>query len=263
MNWRFCKRGFSLRDKLVIGLYSVIRFRPGAWSLLAKIAGSGDWCVRLRTPRGPARLVFDPLDPVELTVVDELLSGELYVVREPADVLVDCGAFRGISTIYLQDQLGARTVLAFEPQRDNFVILQRRLRNMPGTVRCENCAVGDRHGQVLFSGHGVGGQVGEEGASIGQIRLGDVKEIARAGSLLLKMDVEGAEETILPDLLPRLPPDCTIWVETHSTEGRARTLLDSCNAAGFEVSMIRARPDPESGVVFIDWKLRRSGDGAD
>lgn len=259
MNWRSCKRGFSLRDKLAICLYSAIRFRPGAWSLLAKVLGRGDWLLRLRTPQGAARLVFNPLDPVELIVVDELLFGELYVVRKSVDVLIDCGAFRGISTIYLQDQLGAGTVLAFEPQGENFFILQRRLQDLPGAIRCENCAVGDEDKQVFFSGHGVGGAVGKEGASIGQVRLADAGEIARADSLLLKMDVEGSEEMILPDILPHLPQRCVIWVETHFDEDRARELLAPYGAAGFEISMIRSRPDPESDVVFIDWELRRNG----
>lgn len=263
MNWHSCKRGFSLRDKLAIGLYSVIRHRPGIWSLLAKVVGRGDWHLRLCTPRGAARLVFNPLDPVELTVVDELLFGELYVARRSADVLVDCGAFRGISTIYLQDQLGAETVIAFEPQRDNFVVLQRRLQELSGAVQCKNCAVGDEDKQVFFSGKGIGGAVGKEGSSIGQVRLANIEKIIRAGSLLLKMDVEGAEEVILPDILPFLPQRCVIWLETHFGEDRARELLAPYRAAGFEVSMMRSRPDLASDAVFIDWKLQRNSDGAD
>lgn len=205
-------------------------------------------------------MVFDPLDPAELTVVDELLFEKLYVVQESADVLIDCGAFRGISTIYLQDQLRAGTVIALEPQRDNFVILQRRLRDLlSGAIRFENCAVGAERGQVLFSGYGVGGHIGKEGSSIRQIRLGDVEEIVRANSLLLKMDVEGAEEAVLPDILPHLPQRCVILVETHFSENRAWELFSAYSAVGFEVSMIRKRPNLESDAVFIDWELRRNG----
>lgn len=256
--WRAYKRGFSLYDKLVILLYSAIRFRPGAWYLLAKMVGHGDWCLRLRTPHGVARLVFNPLDPAELVVVDEILFERLYIIRHFADVLVDCGAFRGISTVFMQDQLRAGVVLAFEPETENFAILKQRLQNLLGDVQCKMYAVGNVQREVRFSGKGVGGRVGEEGKRVWQVRLSDTLEIRHAESLMLKMDVEGAEEAILPDLLPHLPSRCTILLETHSTEERAHALLDTYRAAGFKISMVRRHSG--SGVVFIDWELQRDGD---
>lgn len=97
-SWAVAARGASVRDKLLIAFYCVALFRPRAWQLLARIVGARDGCIRLAASGGAARVVFDPLSTAELTVVDELLFGELYTVGEHFDTLVDCGAFRGIST---------------------------------------------------------------------------------------------------------------------------------------------------------------------
>lgn len=256
-------RGWGFTDKLKLFLYGLIRKRPRAWELISKICGKGDWCVRVKTPRGPARIVFDPLAPDELSVVDELFYGGVYQFNGDApDVLLDCGAFRGISTIYLQDQVGAATVEAYELHPDNFAVLQRRLaKHCPG-AKAVHAAVGSSDGEVSFEGNGVGGRVQRDGLAAGavrvrEIRLGGMPSLAAAKNLLLKLDVEGEEEQILPGLLRSLPSRCTVFLETHGREKEAQDLVRPYRMAGFDVYMRRIRKEEDSHGSFIGWEMKR------
>jgi FkbM family methyltransferase len=256
-SWRAIARGASLRDKLLIVLYTAARFRPGVWRLLFKLTGIRVWCLHLRTPSGKARLVFDALEPLEMSVIDEFLFTTLYLLDVRADTVIDCGAFRGISTIYLSDQARAGTVIAFEPQKDNFAFLVQRLQQRLPDAVCRNEAVGNENSTVCFAGDGVGGSVGTDGVEIGQTRLADLPAIAASRSLLLKMDVEGAEQWILPELLTVLPEKCILLLETHFEDGRSEELIRPYVQSGFKAERVRARKHPFSEIIYEDWVLKR------
>jgi FkbM family methyltransferase len=242
---------------MAILLVLVFRSRPGFWNLLAKLVGERDYVITVRTPSGPARLVFNPLHTSELTVVDELLSGDVYIAKREASRFVDCGAFRGISTIYLQDQVKAVRVTAYEPQAENFAILARRLAKYLPAAVCVNAAVGPANGEVLFGGGGVGGSIGEVGNRVRMVRLRDELSAERPSTLLVKMDIEGAEHEVLPDILPVLPQDCSLFLETHFPLAPSRSLLEPFRREGFNVTECRSRKDSDSDVLFIDWELSR------
>ena len=257
-SWRAISRGASLRDKLLIVFYTAFRRRPGAWRFLRTLTGIQVWCLILQTPMGKARLVFDALQPVEMSVIDELLFTTLYLIEARADTVIDCGAFRGISTIYLSDQARAGTVIAFEPQKDNCAFLVQRVKQRLPDAVCRNEAVGNESSTVCFAGDGVGGSVGTDGVEIVQTRLADLPAIAASRSLLLKMDVEGAEQWILPELLTVLPEKCLLLLETHFEDGRSEELIRPYIRSGFEADRVRARKHPFSEIIYEDWVLKRS-----
>lgn len=257
VRWAAAARGARLCDKIKILLHVLARYRPGFWSLLHRFCGEKDWCITVKTPSGPARLVFNPLHTSELTVVDELLSGDIYIVKSKASRFVDCGAFRGISTIYLQDQVKAVRVTAYEPQAENFAILTRRLGKYLPAADCVNAAVGPENSEVLFGGGGVGGSIGEVGNRVRMVRLCDELSAEKPSTLLLKMDIEGAEHEVLPDILPVLPQDCSLFLETHFPLAPSRSLLEPFRREGFNVTECRSRKDSDSDVLFIDWELSR------
>jgi FkbM family methyltransferase len=256
-------RGADAASVAAIAFYGLFRHRPGVWRLMARWGFPGDWCLRLKTRRGVARLVFDPRQTDELTVVDELLYEPLYQTPCDCEVFVDCGAFRGISTVYLQDQVRADATIAIEPQQQNFERLSRRLQVHLPAVKAVNAALGVTSGEVFFAGEGVGGRISEEGIRTRVVGLDDLPELGKAQCLLLKMDVEGAEKDLLPALLPLLPKKCVILLETHYPEHEARQMLRVYEDSGFSVVLLRKRADFEAGVDFIDWELCRGiHDGA-
>jgi FkbM family methyltransferase len=251
-------RGHRWRDRVVILLVLSFRSRPGFWRFLARLAGQRDYVISVDTPSGPARLVFNPLHTSELTVVDELLPGDIYIAFWRADQFLDCGAFRGISTIYIQDQVRAATVSAFEPQPANFAVLSRRLAtHLPNAV-CVNAAVGAESGEVLFGGGGVGGSVGKEGSPVRMVRLRDEVAADSSAGLVVKMDIEGSEREVLPDLLPVLPHECSLFLETHFPLETSEAMVERFRQAGFIVRESRRRPEEDSDVLFIDWSLDRT-----
>jgi FkbM family methyltransferase len=250
-------RGQRWHDKLLILILVIFRSRPGFWRLVAAAFGAGDWVLTVRTPCGPARLVFDPQQTAELAVVDELLPGRIYIANSRASVLLDCGAFRGISTIYLQDQAKAARVVAFEPQVDNFTVLSRRLAKHLPTATVVNAAVGHSNGEALFDGNGVGGSISAKGSRVRVVRVRDEIRCADKDVLLMKIDIEGAERDLLPDVQGALPINCTIFLETHFAEGTAEAILAPLFGAGFSRREIRRHQHGTSGVQFIDWELKR------
>jgi FkbM family methyltransferase len=257
-NWtELAGRGWRLADRVAIIVYLLFRSRPGFWRLVARLIGERDYVITVATPSGPARLVFNPRHTSELTVVDELLPGDIYTAKSRVGHFFDCGAFRGISSIYLQDQLKAARVVAFEPQHENVAVLTRRLAKYYPDAVCVNAAVGAENANVLFEGVGVGGSIGAEGRPVRMVRLRDELAGSGAEGLLLKMDIEGAEREVLPDLLPVLPQECSLFLETHFALGSTEALLGPFCEAGFAIKECRRREEGGSDVLFIDWELHR------
>lgn len=250
-------RGTTPADKLKLCFYLIARYRPGLWALVQRALGRAEWCIKVKTATGHARLVFNPLHTSELTVVDELLPGDIYAAQCTAAEFIDCGAFRGISTIYLQDQVKALRVIAYEPQAENFKILTRRLAQYLPGASCVNAAVGPKSGEVMFGGGGVGGSVNVKGHLVRMLDLRDEFSGSDAERLLLKMDIEGAERDVLPDILPVLPQSCVLFLETHFPQGPSEALVALFREEGFAVKECRRRKESGSDVLFIDWELRR------
>jgi hypothetical protein len=63
----------------------------------------------------------------------------------------------------------------------------------------------------------------------------------RGRRLLLKMDVEGAEEHILPRVIDCLPSQCAIFFEVHGGQGVWNKLGKIASQNGFHVEITRQR----------------------
>ena len=61
--------------------------------------------------------------------------------------------------------------------------------------------------------------------------------------LLLKLDVEGEEAKIMPDLVPLLPPTCAVFFESHNGEDGFRDMERHLTAAGFAVQRNRTHDE--------------------
>jgi hypothetical protein len=92
------------------------------------------------------------------------------------------------------------------------------------------------------------------------MRLREEVSATDAEAFLVKMDFEGAEREALPDLLPALPPSCSLFLETDFPSGPSESLVGIFREAGFVVKECRWREESGSDVLFIDWELCRSGE---
>jgi len=135
------------------------------------------------------------------------LSGEYEWIKShgirPGDVVVDCGANHGFSTILFSKWTGPEgKVFAFEPLAHNMKILHENLRlNSAANVTCRSVAVGSAPGKVKITTHPNGTIFtkkpprGQSGVEVPLVRLDD--EFGSTRVDFLKIDVEGFELEVL------------------------------------------------------------------
>jgi FkbM family methyltransferase len=159
--------------------------------------------------RGIAKLIF---------AYRELYDRELVWLSKnvrPGSVTVDVGANYGIYSIVAAKAAGASgLVLSFEPAAETFEILEKNIAlNHLTNVRLFNCALGDREDDVPLYHHpdasrnSLGAVTGMSGTSE-TVRMTTLEVVCLKPETtridLLKIDVEGAEETTLRGCLPIL-----------------------------------------------------------
>jgi FkbM family methyltransferase len=198
---------------------------------------------------------LDPSSVSHLVATDEVLMQKIYNIRRVPfmpDIVLDCGANIGVFTLLAMATFPRATVVAFEPDPENLIWLRRQAELNGASFEIVDAAVSIADGEALFAaGLGVGSTLalGENAGGtvifVSTIRLATFIERKKAGSLLLKLDVEGAEEAVIPDLVDVLPAKCAIFFETHRGEKAWRAIDQTLVAAGFKVDRVRTR-DPYS-----------------
>lgn len=190
-----------------------------------------------------------PHDVITLFVT---LVREDYGRFPPGGTVVDIGANLGAFAL-LAARLGARTVLAYEPNGAAFRCLQRNVEvnGLSASVRPRQVAVAAVAGQkvrfpVAPSMYNRVAMENESGEfeTVGTTSLAEIlARDATQGIDLLKVDCEGAEYDILFGAAPSdLRRVREIRMEYH--KGRESELMDYLRNAGFAITLFR--PDSDS-----------------
>jgi len=126
--------------------------------------------------------------------------------------------------------------------------LEQTMRAVESPVFIHQEAVSDHAGEATFylansCGGSLVSAVASGRTSILVKVIDFVAALSRLNSerLLLKMDIEGEEEQLVPLLLPILPAHCAIFFETHSGDVGWSALFKEMTDCGFRVSLIRDR----------------------
>jgi FkbM family methyltransferase len=159
------------------------------------------------------------------------------------DTVLDVGAHVGYYTVLSAVLAGpSGRVHAFEPNPRNAEFLRRHVRiNRLDTVRVEQAAVSDHEGTARFDfGTGSGtGHLADVGAlEVRTLRLDDYCAQHALAPAAIKIDVEGAEMSVLAgafDTLARYHP--TIFLSTHGPEVHAAS-LDFLRGMGYQLRPI-------------------------
>ncbi len=202
--------------------------------------------------------------------------------------ILDCGANIGLSSLHYKRLWPAATVVAFEPDRTVAAVLRRNLaRNGAGDVEVVEAAVWDRTGTMPFLAEGAdagrliaGSDTGEgiltrlptaRKYQVPTLRLADYLHGKTVS--LLKMDIEGAEDTVLADCAGALGGVQNIVMEFHlmtSQPTRLAATLDVLAREGFAVSVISYGPwvhltqkpnseslgiEPDQSLCISAWRL--------
>jgi FkbM family methyltransferase len=155
-----------------------------------------------------------------------------YDLAQPPRVIVDAGAYTGLSAAYFASRYPGATVIAIEPDGTNFDMLVRNTSGL-ANVHAIRAALWSSSGSVELTDPGAGAwafRVAETGDS-GSARPGlaevtrnqvpaiTISEIMAQYSLscidLLKLDIEGSEKEVLASSAPWIADVRAICIELH------------------------------------------------
>lgn len=184
-------------------------------------------------------------------VVDEIYR---FHTSNPAPYILDCGANMGLSVVYLSELYPQAQIVAFEPEGPVFDVLQKNVREYAGdrNVEIHKKAVWESETTLqFFTDKGMGGSVETKHGTTSPIEVPTVRlaDYLQRPVDFLKMDIEGAEYTVLKSCEPYLKNVQNIFVEYHSylnKEQKLEEILSMLKNSGFRYhlkqSFSRQRP---------------------
>jgi FkbM family methyltransferase len=181
-------------------------------------------------------------------------------------VILDCGANIGMATLYFKWLYPKARIEAFEPDPDAFALLETNIaRNHLNNVVAHNCALWDENGQIeFFVDHANPGSLlmsadasRLKGEAI-QVPSRKLSEFIQGPIDFLKLDVEGAENRIVSDLISegRIHYIRQMVIEYHHHMSNQRScladFLRQLEEAGFEYQLHASLWPVTSQGVFQD-----------
>jgi len=172
---------------------------------------------------------------------------------QPTEV-VDCGGFEGYFSLLAGAHFPETRLVAFEPNPANFLAMRSNFARNRMEVYARAQAVSNQSGTMQFVGAGFGGRLSYDKDVVDsvQVEVANLREVIfglSPDSLLLKLDVEGEEDKILPEIVDVLPRACAFFFEWHhgiAAFTKAELLLQN---AGFTVTRCRIHGEAD---VFVD-----------
>lgn len=180
-----------------------------------------------------------------------LFCRQEYVVPPDAKVVVDFGANYGAFAVLAARAAPRARVICFEPFPETFHKLQQtiRMNKLEERVTCLPIAVARQAGAAFMSTEpSIPSQSrGLEEASTGRAAL-EVKSLELGGALeevrrltgsrhidLVKMDIEGAEHSFLPDVPPDTLTGIDAWQMEYHPNGPKQALFQALDRAGLKL----------------------------
>jgi FkbM family methyltransferase len=240
--------------------YGLLRFlsSPRLISLKAVRTALEKWFpyVSLRPPiLAGKQILIATADRSQILVFNEIFVDKVYdLTRVPfvPDQIVDCGAHVGMFSVLGYRFFPSAKFILFEPNPNNVTMLRENIKRNRLNFEIVNAAVSNEDGEVRFIPEtSFGGYISDDQRPVSKsiqvkaVNLGDVIRRLHAASLLVKLDIEGAEEKALPASVPYLPQRTAIFMETHSAN--LSNTAELLRASGFSVFCTRPRGE------YGDW----------
>lgn len=161
-----------------------------------------------------------------------IMCSEIYKFETDSKqpLIIDCGANIGLSVIYFKRLFPGAKVIAFEPDKKIFNILQCNMKSFGyDNVELINKALWNRESEVDFysegadAGHVVNTTNHEQITTVSAVRL---RPYLTCKVDFLKIDIEGAEYEVLNDNKDLLCSVHNLFVEYHSFVGQEQKLSE-------------------------------------
>lgn len=162
-------------------------------------------------------------------------------------LLVDAGANIGTFSLLFHSYYPDCEIVAIEPDAANQAILRENLSRNGANARIVGAALWDKDVAKLYlsaaaSNAAAAAETPDDGmVEVAGVTLGTALGDGVGPIDYIKMDIEGAEYTVLPSILPSLPEGCRVWMELHNVGERAgwmETTLAGCGCTGMRVEDI-------------------------
>lgn len=250
--------GLDFVDKLMLGFFGFVAPKINSspeckWQRIAAIIPK----IWLKPKRiNGLQLLIDPTDWCQTIIFDEIFLQTSYDMRKvlfSPSVIIDCGAHIGLFTLLAKSTFPGATMIAYEPNPKNADFIRKQLSKNELNVVFNESAVSIESKELEFvainslggrlKGHEADG-IKADSAPTYRVKTVDFStEIKRIQpkSLLLKMDIEGEERSVLPAVMPLLPKQSAIFFETHAGEDGWREMEELLISNGFQVQKINSR----------------------
>ena len=191
-------------------------------------------------------------------IADEVIRDDCYDLKRIPDgsVVIDLGAFYGEFSIYCA-KVKKCQVVAIEASLENWRVLSLNLIHnciSSDDVRVVRAAISNQCGTVEFSynaGHPAGSKIGlsQSSHAVESITLSElistIPLALHTRSLVVKMDIEGAEKEVFESIGEWSPVVSIVSMEWHNNGGEF--YRDALIKHGFQVTLRTA----SSGMGFI------------
>ncbi len=177
-----------------------------------------------------------------VAMYEELFIKQIYAFKSDKKdpLIVDCGANIGLSIASFKRVFPDARVIAYEPDNEIFEMLKSNVESAGYTnVELNKKAVWISNEPLKFlSDGGLSGRL-DEGASgdrVVTVEAQRLKEVLNQPIDLLKIDIEGAEHSVMKDCADSLGQVKLLFVEYHSDINEPQELqmiLDIITKAGF------------------------------
>ncbi|MEN9407125.1 MAG: hypothetical protein RLZZ455_341 [Candidatus Parcubacteria bacterium] len=213
---------------------------------------------------GMGKLRFNNLHETVLLYKDIFISGEYrFTASKKAPVIIDCGAHIGTSVLFFKSLYPNSVITAFEPNPKSFALLsENSLLHKLKRVKLIHAALAEKKGKALLYVGAVGKNPWTWGDSLvrnlsystehtSSISVPTVRlsRYIQAPVDLLKMDIEGAELTVLLEIAHKLRYVKKIILEYHGSlakKGAFTKIQTLLKRHGFMVMLKR----PGKGVII-------------
>jgi FkbM family methyltransferase len=248
---RYAALGERRRDRLNLWVFGLLaRHDALAVRLIRRGIGTRKPLIGVRPRRLAGAVVWaSPFDIGHRIVFEEFFFDGSYALEKVPfipDHIIDCGAHIGLFSMLAASTFPSTPLTAFEPNPANYDLLRRHLGQYGAAVDLRRAAVSTEATVARFANYdGCSGRLGEVAGGAGyDVEVQDLPALIRGHSfdrLLVKVDIEGEEQNLLPALVPVLSSTCALFFETHFGAARwdeAKAILEG---AGFAVERLNFR----------------------
>lgn len=246
----------TLLGRFKLGLINYIGVR--SWwrsSCLQAWLKSADFRFCCRIGQNQYTVVVSGNDITHVWVANEVLVEKVYdlsVVPFEPNIIFDIGANIGLFSLIAASKWPTAKLISVEPHPTTFCYLVKNLQANGVKAAKLQCALDGRSGVKYLLNEGAVFQSTTHqptGIFTFCLRLDALLESLTACKILIKMDIEGAEQVVLDSLTVDLPRETFVFIELHSGDASVTWVSHWASTNGFEFVQVRRRGEAIDGFL--------------